>query len=1068
MGSFGSDCFGLRRWLGGRIPVSSCASGAGYAGSLNAMWGKFEVRKFGYTIFLATALSTILAAPVAGQTERPSIVNSFRLGDDGICQVQSLTTDPAFTGIFDRAWSIVCRDAARPIGKLYALRGNPAETMSRMAGMRKSEADCTATPPASEIIDDLGNVSALQCRLIDAPVGYKVLAKSRGNILWVAEGLSGYDSALKLGLRTIIADRMISGKVAIATTSIEDPVAFARVQAGTLDPEQALAEGYRRNNSGNYAEAAEFFETLQQRATGSENAATRQTEYILNRALQKSNLGSFAEADTLFGRADQQPTADPIQLRLRRNFRVMHLLNQQRFADALKILDIPISAVSTESKPLGTAVEISDEIAAELNSGAFGGRQLGSNEANSLTPEERGIFLDAQASQLRGTLLRLSGRPSEGRQALERALKDVVSVRGGRVTSAIRLRAQILAEKALAIESGGDASSAEAIMRESLGLLETRYPQTVALNGARARLAALLARRGKTDEALKEYRSIVVGSGGNTSATGSIGNLLSPYFALLASQLPQKPELVDDLFLASQTLVRPGVADTQAILSRELSEGSGEATRLFREARTLAREIEKARIDLANLTNNAAQSQNNQAAIEATSAAIATLERDQVGVQAKLNDFPQYRAIASSNITLADLKATLKAGEAYYKLSVTGNAVYALFVDATGATGYRLPVTSAQLEQTVDALRDTVIKDEGGQLNTYPFDVKLARKLYIDLFGPIAGRVEASRHLIFEPDGAMLRLPINLLVTAQRGVDAYEQRIAKPDADQFDFRGIDWLGRGRAISTAVSARAFKEARATPVSTATREYLGFGQNAPVGSASRFASIRGVTGTEADNCNWPAAEWNKPISASELREVKSIIGADKSVVVTEADFTDAAVMARTDLNDFRIIHFATHGLVAAPKPECPARPALLTSFGGGASDGLLTFSEIYGLRLNADLVILSACDTAGKASVAATREAGVTTGGGSALDGLVRAFVGAGGRSIVASHWPAPDDFKATERLIAGLFKQPAITSVGDAMANAQIMLMDDANTSHPYYWSGFAIVGDGDRKLLSQR
>jgi CHAT domain-containing protein len=175
-----------------------------------------------------------------------------------------------------------------------------------------------------------------------------------------------------------------------------------------------------------------------------------------------------------------------------------------------------------------------------------------------------------------------------------------------------------------------------------------------------------------------------------------------------------------------------------------------------------------------------------------------------------------------------------------------------------------------------------------------------------------------------------------------------------------------------------------------------------------------------------------------------------------------------MARTDLNDYRIIHFATHGLVAAPKPECPARPALLTSFGGGASDGLLTFSEIYGLRLNADLVILSACDTAGKASVAATREAGVTTGGGSALDGLVRAFVGAGGRSIVASHWPAPDDFKATERLISGLFKQPNITSVGDAMAAAQSILMDDANTSHPYYWSGFAIVGDGDRKLLSQR
>src|SRR3546814_10791195 len=76
--------------------------------------------------------------------------------------------------------------------------------------------------------------------------------------------------------------------------------------------------------------------------------------------------------------------------------------------------------------------------------------------------------------------------------------------------------------------------------------------------------------------------------------------------------------------------------------------------------------------------------------------------------------------------------------------------------------------------------------------------------------------------------------------------------------------------------------------------------------------------------------------------------------------------------------------------------------MTSFGEGESDGLLTFREIYDLRIDADLVILSACDTAGKATVATTREAGVTTGGDYALDGLVRAFVGAGGRSRSEEH------------------------------------------------------------------
>ena len=107
--------------------------------------------------------------------------------------------------------------------------------------------------------------------------------------------------------------------------------------------------------------------------------------------------------------------------------------------------------------------------------------------------------------------------------------------------------------------------------------------------------------------------------------------------------------------------------------------------------------------------------------------------------------------------------------------------------------------------------------------------------------------------------------------------------------------------------------------------------------------------------------------------------------------------------------------------------------MTSFGGPGSDGLLSFSEIYDLRIDADLVILSACDTAGKASLAATREAGLATGGEFALDGLVRAFVGAGGRSVIASHWPVPDDYDATNRLISGLFTAPPGTSTATALA-----------------------------------
>jgi CHAT domain-containing protein len=184
-----------------------------------------------------------------------------------------------------------------------------------------------------------------------------------------------------------------------------------------------------------------------------------------------------------------------------------------------------------------------------------------------------------------------------------------------------------------------------------------------------------------------------------------------------------------------------------------------------------------------------------------------------------------------------------------------------------------------------------------------------------------------------------------------------------------------------------------------------------------------------------------------------------------IVTGNEFTDTGLEARSDLNQYRIIHFATHGVVTSRAPKCAAQPALLTSFGGTGSDGLLTFREIFDLHLDADLVILSACDTAGKASAAATQQAGLATGGDVALDGLVRAFVGAGGRLVVASHWPVPDDYNATQRLITGLFSAPPGTPTVTALRMAQRELMDDANTSHPFYWSAFAAVGDGEIPVI---
>jgi CHAT domain-containing protein len=322
----------------------------------------------------------------------------------------------------------------------------------------------------------------------------------------------------------------------------------------------------------------------------------------------------------------------------------------------------------------------------------------------------------------------------------------------------------------------------------------------------------------------------------------------------------------------------------------------------------------------------------------------------------------------------------------------------------------------------------------------------------------VDGEVHGLKHLIFEPDGPMLQLPPYLLPASQAGVDRYAARANASGGDPFDFTGVDWLGRGRQVSISVGARSFLDMRAIQPSRARQAYLGLGEN-------EVALTRPIAAV-ADECDWPIAMWQSPISAAELRLGETRFGPQQSRVVTGAAFNDAALLSGGDnLDQYRVLHFATHGLVTAPRPDCPARPALVTSFARDGSDGLLSFREIFDLKLDADVVILSACDTAGSATAAVSREAGIATGGNYALDGLVRAFVGAGARSVVASHWPVPDTYDATKRLIGGMVGAQPGQPLAGALEEAQEKLMDDPKTSHPFYWAAFIILGDGSKPLV---
>jgi CHAT domain-containing protein len=199
---------------------------------------------------------------------------------------------------------------------------------------------------------------------------------------------------------------------------------------------------------------------------------------------------------------------------------------------------------------------------------------------------------------------------------------------------------------------------------------------------------------------------------------------------------------------------------------------------------------------------------------------------------------------------------------------------------------------------------------------------------------------------------------------------------------------------------------------------------------------------------------------PETADELCAVARSIGASDTSVHLGPQATETRVKALSadgTLAKAHVVHFATHGLMASETASfgvSGAEPALLLTPPATASeldDGLLTASEVANLKLDADWVILSACNTA----------SGEQTGG-EALSGLARAFFYAGARSTLVSHWYVDSD--ATVSLVTSAFQylkaQPAMGRA-EAMRRASLALIaSGGRNAHPANWAPFVLVGEG--------
>jgi len=276
-----------------------------------------------------------------------------------------------------------------------------------------------------------------------------------------------------------------------------------------------------------------------------------------------------------------------------------------------------------------------------------------------------------------------------------------------------------------------------------------------------------------------------------------------------------------------------------------------------------------------------------------------------------------------------------------------------------------------------------------------------------------------------------------------------------------DYSDVDWLARHYSLDTALGPAAFVRTRAEGGAAPIPSVVAFGDFVPdpVLAAQRIAATHGLS----DRCEHQveialSALRALPQTGPEAKNAAAIFGASGEVSLG-ADFTDTNFLTRADVADASILVLATHGVLGLS--SCFAEPALLTSVGPDG-DGLIEASQLLNRALKARLVVLSACNTAGGAGTTLTSSG--LADGGEALSGLARAFIYAGAPSVLATQWPIDATASALQTSILLKTASEQGHTLAQALGDAQRSLYSQAETAHPFFWSGFVLIGDGGAVL----
>jgi len=897
----------------------------------------------------------------------------------------------------------------------------------------------------------------MQCtRLVGGWAHVAMVALVNGQA-WYADGVL---PAAKVMERSIGVLAGVISPSAAPVSSAADALLARRLAAqafssGDIGQFNALmSAGTRANLADNPGAAESAFRAalgIQQKALGKNNPNTATA--MMSLALELSDEGRFAEADNLFAQAQElvprsdDPTA---QARLV-HYRGLDALNQNKLQQAQKLLDqaeglyaarVPQSAL--DAKPVTPVANRFLRVPVHTD--------LMPSQELLTDPRAQSALLGlVEVRRYRSIVLRLLGKAKEADAVLQSAT-DLAQANGlarplltARLyrTSALTAEAQGLRSQALADLS----RSTEAFSRSLPGskpLAETYLLHVRELEGQGAGAQALPLCR----DAVHALADLRVGTTPQLMAA-----CLDVYAKAAEQQADHRQELLSEMFMAEQ-LAQASITSQQiAQASATLAENSRDPKvgDLIRKERDL-----KAKLDV-QYSKRDDLTQARQQGAPVTDAQTAALDKQISALQAQLADAdaalqaasPNYGQLVQEVVPASAVFAALHPNEAFAAISLADKDGWVFLLRNKTVTVSKIDAGLKDVAGLVQRIRAGIELTSAG---LPPYDIADAQQLYKITLGGVAKQLEGVHTLVVAPTGPLLSLPFEVLLTGP--------------AQQGELAQAPWLVRQFAIAHVPAPSNFVSLRKIAAgSRAAKAWFGFGDFRPVTLSQAENSFPGATCS--DSAQLLAGLPPLPYARKELEAARGLLGASPADELLGPAFTAKAVMD-TPLKNYRILQFSTHALLPTDL-HCQNQPAIVTSAPAGARDAsgaLLTSSDVVRLNLDADLVILSACNSGGPGGSTA----------GESLSGLARAFFYAGARSLLVTHWAVNDQVAAY--LVADTLRrmrQDPGLGVASALRNAQLAMLADAGKglppeiAHPFFWAPFAVIGEGgERPAMAQR